>query len=115
MSAAQHDVLAAGRWLTLTLTEQLANIGSEVVRAFRARDAGRTDRSDRALTRALELFDLTAADERWRGARRRETLRVREYLCRAFFTDGEEPAATDFLTRYFLQFAVAARRNRSER
>ncbi|HLA89941.1 MAG TPA: hypothetical protein VJL28_05895 [Gemmatimonadaceae bacterium] len=110
MPAAQHEVLAAGRWHTLTLTEQLANVGSEVIRALRARDAGRTERCDRALTRALELFDLTAADARWRGPRRRETLRARELVCRVLFAGEEAPGATGFLASYFLQFAVAARR-----
>lgn len=74
-----HPALAAGRWQTLPLMEQLGNVGSEVERAFRAHAQGRGDRFEHALARALELFDLTANDPRWRGH------------------------------RYFLQFAVAAR------
>ena len=80
-----HTGLAAGRWQTLTLAQQLANVGSEVDRAIRAWESGRSDRFERALDRALELFDLTAQDERWRGHRRREILRVREEFCRLFF------------------------------
>lgn len=109
MTGAYHAGLAAGRWRTLTLVEQLANVGSEVERALRAESAGRTDRRDRALARALELFDLTAGDDRWRGPRRREVLRAREYVCRVFFDDTIEADAGEFLKKYFLQFAVAAR------
>jgi hypothetical protein len=111
MGAASHSALAGGRWHTLTLVEQLAHVGSEVERALRASEQGRSDRLDHALSRALELFDLTAADERWRGPRRRETLRVREHFCGLFFADTPIPGSdgADYLRRYFLQFAVAAR------
>lgn len=110
MAGAQHAELAAGRWRTMTLVEQLANVGSEVDRAMRAHADGRPDRRDRALARALELFDLTAADERWRGPRRREVLRAREYVCGILFGETAEPGAAEFVRKYFLQFAVAARR-----
>ena len=84
-----HPALAAGRWRTLSLMEQLGNVGSEVERAVRAHQQGRTARFEHALDRALELFDLTANDPRWR--------------------DGVEAGLADYLTKYFLQFAVAAR------
>lgn len=93
----------------MTLVEQLANIGSEVDRAVRAHEAGRNERRDLAVNRTLELFDLTAADDRWRGPRRREVLRAREQFCALFWDD--EPADTaKSLSRYFLHFATAARR-----
>jgi hypothetical protein len=104
---------ATQRWLTLTLVDQLANVGSEVERAIRARHAGRETRFDNALARALELFDLTAADDRWRGPRRREILRAREEFCRLFFSDDVPPGSAAGLQRYFLAFAAAARRRRA--
>lgn len=108
-----HSSLAQGRWGGLTLAEQLANVGSEVDRAIVAWDAHRPDRFDKALARALELFDLTARDDRWRGHRRREILRSREEFCRLFF-DGESVAGgARTLSAYFLHFALLARRNRS--
>lgn len=107
---AGHETLAAGRWRTLTILEQMGNVGSEVERAIRAHEAGREDRFDRALERALELFDLTAADDRWRGRRRREILRAREEFCRLFFDPDPPAGSAEGLTRYFLAFAVAARR-----
>ncbi|MGH7575978.1 MAG: hypothetical protein ACREM1_12750 [Longimicrobiales bacterium] len=105
-----HAGLAAGRWQTFTLVEQLANIGSEVDRAIRADRAGRMSRRDPAIDRALELFDLTAADHRWRGHRRREVLRAREEFCRLFFTDDVPAGSAEGLSKYFLYFAIAARR-----
>lgn len=101
-----HGTLAAGRWRTLAIAEQLANVGSEVERAIRAHEAGRMPRFERALDRALELFDLTAADDRWRGPRRREVLRAREEFCRLFFGDPPAGSARG-LQEYFLRFATA--------
>jgi hypothetical protein len=105
-----HAALANGRWTTLTLAEQLANVGSEVERAITAWEARRTDRFDKALTRALELFDLTVGDDRWRGHRRREILRSREEFCRLFFEEDAPAGAAHSLRAYFLRFAILARR-----
>src|SRR6266498_1249413 len=104
-----HESLAAGRWNELTLAEQLANVGSEVERAIRARESGKANRFESALDRALELFDLTARDDRWRGHRRREILRAREEFCRLFFSDDVPRNSGAGLSRYFLQFGVLAR------
>lgn len=109
---AGHVEAAAGRWASLSLVEQMAHVGSEVERAIRAHEAGRSTRFDHALARALELFDLTAVDARWRGPRRREILRAREEFCRLFFDPEVAPASGTGLRRYFLQFATAARRAR---
>lgn len=106
-----HGDLAA-RWGSLSISEQLANVGSEVDRAIRAHESGNASRFDGALARALELFDLTAADTRWAGARRREVLRGREEFCRLFFDPFVTPESADGLRRYFLHFAVAANRLR---
>lgn len=106
---------AALRWGTLTLMEQLAHVGSEVERSIRAHDAGHEARFEKALARALELFDLTAADERWRGPRRREILRAREEFCRLFFGDEVPPGSARGLRAYFLAFAVAARSEANRR
>ena len=110
MTAVRHADLAAGRWRTLSLLEQMANIGSEVDRALRAVEQGRLQRRNQALDRALELFDLTASDDRWRGPRRREVLRARESFCAAVVSDHSAQADRESLSRYFLHFAVAARR-----
>jgi hypothetical protein len=107
---APPSVHGAERWRTLSLVEQMGNVGSEVQRAIRARELGRQDRFDSALARALELFDLTANDPRWRGPRRREILRAREEFCRLFFDPSVPASSAAGLNRYFLAFATAARR-----
>lgn len=104
---------SALRWHTLTLMEQMAHVGSEVERAIAAHDAGKRARFDSALARALELFDLTATDSRWRGVRCREILRAREEFCRLFFDDAVPANSAAGLRQYFLAFAVAARAERA--
>lgn len=104
-----HKKTAAGGWARLELVEQLGNVGSEVERAIRAHEAGRASRFEGALERALELFDLTAADPRWRGHRCQEILRAREEFCRLFFDPDVAVESARGLRRYFLGFAWAAR------
>ena len=111
MGTSLHAGLAAGRWFELSLLEQLANVGSEVGRATRAMSSGNEQRRAAALDRALELFDLTLADDRWR-ARRKEIARAREVVCDFLVGDNEYGSTAQSLDRYFLSFAVAARRNR---
>jgi len=106
-----HPGLAAGRWFELTLAEQMGNIGSEVARALRASANGNPDRSRDALDRALELFDLTLADQRW-ATRRKEIARAREVVCDFLVGDNEYGSSAETLDAYFLGFAMVARRTR---
>ncbi|TSC79261.1 MAG: Uncharacterized protein G01um101429_496, partial [Parcubacteria group bacterium Gr01-1014_29] len=96
-----------GRWFQLSLMEQLGNIGSEVGRAARAEDKD-TQRFDNAVERALDLFDLTLEDKRWRG-RLREINRAREVFCDAVYGGKEYGSSLADLDKYFMQFAFAAR------
>jgi hypothetical protein len=68
------------RWRELSLAEQLANIGAEVARAARAKSAANEVRLQQHLSLALELFEFTLDDERWRD-QRIEIARVRELVC----------------------------------
>jgi len=111
MGTSLHASLAAGRWFEMSLLEQLANVGSEVGRAARATSQGNEHRRAAALDRALELFDLTLADDRWRD-RRKEIARAREVVCDFLVGDNEYGSTAESLDRYFLPFAVAARGNR---
>lgn len=107
-----HPGLTAQRWQRLTVAEQLGNVGSEVARAMRAKALGNDERQTFALARALELFDLTLSDERWRGGRRREIARAREVVCDFVVGSNEYGSTAASLDAYFLQFAASARRGR---
>lgn len=106
----QHKDLAAGRWHTFSLAEQMGNIGSEVSRASKAQ--GKDERRfQSAVDRCLELFDLTLADARWKG-RLREIGRAREVFCDAVFGGKEYGSTLEGIQSYFDQFAVVANDSR---
>ena len=109
MTVQFHSSLADGKWFTYSLAEQLGNIGSEVGRAIRAR--GDDVRYKYAVCRALELFDLTISDPRWRK-RLKEILRARELFGYAAYGNGEYKTTLEDLDRYFFYFARIARANR---
>mgnify|MGYP001618739805 CR=1 FL=1 len=102
-----HKGLAEGRWRELSLCEQLANIGGEVSRAqaWQTRDS---KIFEGAVSRALELFELTLDDPRWRG-RGREIARSREVFLDAISGGKEYQSSLGDLVRYFDQFALCAR------
>ncbi len=105
----QHKGLAEGRWFTLSLAEQMGNIGSEVGRALSWRKKGNAEYSEKAFVRSLELLGFTLADERWRGPKRKEIARVRESWCE-FITEKTSTDGSDSgWFRYFDHFAVMAR------
>jgi hypothetical protein len=103
-----HKELAAGRWYQLSLPEQLANIGSEV---SRARIWQEKDKNVfwGAVERALELFDLSLLDVRWKG-RLREIARVKEVFCDAVTGGKEYKSNLQDLDRYFLNFTFLSQR-----
>ena len=86
----------------------MGNIGSEVGRSINARAAGNDKRMNGALDRALELFDLTIADPKNRGACLKEICRAREVVCDFLFGDNEYSSTGESLDRYFMAFALAA-------
>lgn len=100
----KHTTLADGKWFTLPLIEQLANIGSEVNRVVNAKSD--KERYDNAVWRALELFDLTLSDPRWRK-RLKEISRTRELFCYAAIGDPQYKTTLEDINRYFFQFAIA--------
>ena len=64
-----------------------------------------------AVDRALELMDLTIEDPRWRK-RLKEILRAREVICDRFYGTNEYRTTDELLQKYFLQFALAARKDK---
>ena len=98
------------RWHRMSLLEQLGNVGSEVDRVIAWRQHGNEQFATNALYRVLELMDLTIADPRWLG-RLKELTRAREIMCDLFVGDNVYNTPPEYLSKYFYQFALAARRN----
>jgi hypothetical protein len=97
-----HQNLSNGAWSKLSLYEQMGNIGSEVGRVSSARD---NNSRQKAFERALELFDLTVSDVS-RKNQLKEILRAREI----FVSEVLENKDLKSLDKYFLQFALVARK-----
>jgi hypothetical protein len=111
MSDPRHRDLA-DRWWTMTVAEQLGNIGSEISRA--AKWTGRNpDLARSALFRALDLFDLTLDDPRHRQspARLREIARAREVVVDLFDGPNRYGSTPASLQRYFDAFAACRSRS----
>ena len=108
----QHQVLENGRWAELSFPQQMANIGSETSRIYRALEAGKESRAESAFVRFQELIDLTIkygradASPMLRSAMLEELCRLRELYCKAYLErDLSELAA---FNRYLDTFARAS-------
>jgi len=109
-----HPDLAGGRWFTLSLANQLGNVGSEYERALQWKERGDGIRFEHAFARLLELIDLTISDPRWRNHRLRELTRLREVVCDELFNEIPEFIHPTDLREYFLYFGVLARSEREK-
>ena len=108
MAELQHQNLAAGRWFTLSLAEQLGNVGSEIGRAINWQKKGKLELQNKAADRALELLDLTIADKRWQN-RLKEILWAKNLTADYFYGKNEFKETPEQLEKYFYYFAVKAR------
>ena len=94
--------LQENRWHSMSLSEQLANIGSEVGRA--AKWQGKDEEKFKgAVTRASEFFDLTLEDQRWKG-RLFEIGRVKELFYDGISGRNEYKTDLKDLENYFYPF-----------
>jgi hypothetical protein len=114
MQHAQHPELAAGRWQTLSLLEQLANSGSEVERALSWAAKGNEEYSAKALDRALELLNLTIADPKNRF-RLKELTRLREALLDYFVGPNDFRSTPATWHSYFHAYGMGVALQRQTR
>ncbi len=99
------------RWFTLSLADQLGNIGSEVGRARKWQ--GKDENSFwGAVIRALELFDLTREDPR-RHKQLPELNRARESFTDAVLGGSEYQSTLEGVENYFMPFALLSMRQRN--
>ncbi len=104
-----HQDLAAGRWFTMSLADQLANVGSEFSRAYRAKLNHQEKRFEPAFLRLLELLNLTLKDTRWTGRRKQEIARLKENIVENIYQDPVNFPAIASLEKYFYYFGVSRR------
>lgn len=96
-------------WDKYSLEEQLANIGAEVGRTAKWRDRDQYLFKG-AMFRALELFDLTMGDPRWKG-HLIEIARVRELFCEASEKGRIYGTTLEDLEKYFIPFMFLLRKS----
>lgn len=105
----QHASLENGRWAELSFAQQMANIGSETSRVYKALLAGKESRAESSFVRFQELIDLTIRYGRQnesaaaRSAMWEELCRLRELYCAAYLARDLKGLAA--ANRYLDQFA----------
>lgn len=96
-------------WAQLDVFNQMGNIGSEVGRALSAKRRGKERWMMSAFYRGMDLINATIEDWATRGdGRIKELLRARELFAESILTDREDLT----LEKYFMDFAIVARRKR---
>lgn len=105
--------LDADRWASISLMEQMANIGSEVGRTCRWLTKGKPDMAEKAFIRSLDIIDLTIKygrlNQSGRGELLKELCRLRECFCEAYI--NQDIHTLELLDKDLGHYAVAFRRN----
>lgn len=97
------------KWESLTIFEQMGNIGSEVGRSFAAKRHHNQADLEAAKVRTLDLFNATSQMlAKQASPKLKEVLRAKEQYLEALDSNND---GTD-IDRYFMQFAIAARLKR---
>lgn len=105
----QHKELAASRWKEMSFCEQMANVGSEVERAFNWREKNNFDYSQKALERALELLELTINNTS-KKTYLKELTRIKEVMLDFFMGDNVYNMDISSFKKFFYYFGVSARK-----
>jgi hypothetical protein len=103
-----HTGLTLERWSKFSICEQLANVGTDIARAFQGQQKNDAQYTEKALERAFELLDLTILDSKNKGTTLKELVRVREALKDFFFYENEYETTKSLWEDYFYQFNYAA-------
>ena len=105
--------LDADRWASISLMEQMANIGSEVGRSCKWLMKGKPDMAEKAFIRSLDIIDLTIKYGRYnqpgRGELLKELCRLRECFCEAYI--NHDINTLKMLDKDLGHYATAFRRN----
>ena len=93
------------KWPVYSIEYQMGNIGSEVSRALKWHDKN-PSRADKAIDRALELFDLTISANKDNSPRLREVLIAREEFCDYFFGGNSWHTDPNIMQKYYDGFSM---------
>ncbi len=96
-------------WGSHPITYQMGNIGSEVSRSLKWTEKGNQARADKAIDRALELFDFTIKANSQNHARLTEILMARDEFCDYFFDDNTYHTDPAKMQRYYDGFVMMER------
>lgn len=102
-----HNELQS-RWSTLSIFEQMANIGTEVGRAIKWNKKQNQQMSKNAFFRCLELIDFTIDDPKNKSSLK-EITRMRELLVDYFMGGNIYKSSDEKWGKYFYPFNLAAR------
>ena len=105
----QHRNLDLERWGRMPLAEQMANIGSEVGRALNWQKKGNEAFSEKAVSRALELLELSLSSVQ-PFHRIKELARLKEAVVDYFLGSNEFSSSEMLWRKYFDHFNYLARK-----
>jgi len=109
--AVHHKKLSLERWSQMSVCEQMANIGSEVIRAINWKKKGKEDLSRQASERVLELLDFSLDSHR-SFPRLKEFARLREAVVDYFYGSNQFRSSEKLWRSYFDPFNYMARRGK---
>ncbi len=104
-----HGEETKKNWGTHSIEYQMGNIGSEVYRALKWTEKGSQAHADKAIDRALELFDFTITANVHNPGRLREVLIAREEFCDYFFGGNSWHTDPKRMQRYYDGFVMMER------
>lgn len=100
-----HSAELREKWPEYSIAYQMGNIGSEVSRALKWSKKNPA-RANKAIDRALELFDLTISANKNNSFRLREVLIAREEFCDYFFSGNSWGTDPIRMQKYYDGFAM---------
>lgn len=103
-----HGTEERHAWLSSPITYQMGNIGSEVSRSLKWSAKGNQQRADKAIDRALELFDFTIEANVRNHARLSEVLAARDEFCDYFFNGNSYHTNPTKMQKYYDGFVMMA-------
>jgi len=106
----QPSSTAKNTWRKMNLCNQMANIGSEVIRAINWKFKNK-DYSKMAAFRAIELYNLTLNDSK-NAKRLKEICRAKEVFLDYIMGENKYGSTDKYLTDYFNTFNYYARLGR---